>query len=264
MQWLLIVLVAACGGSNEKPAAKEKTPEELKAAWGPKVKARLDKVIAAAKAASGGELGTPGDAKLALDFDWDDAKAHPNAIAVQLDDVQSATELRAVPKVPGPDDAWKDFADGKAVVITPESEQHARFTFQADGKSHVFKAKALLGVPNASGQYPEYVYDQFVNAKYLLVVTPGDVQWAVASGSTFQSGTAPMRAMLVEIDTAKPLGGFETTAHNSDKVTVNETKSGLNPKDKLDKDLRGASGKAILEGITQRWPGAKTPYDFGF
>jgi hypothetical protein len=256
MKWLLIVLVAACGGNNEQ--AKKKTPEELKSAWGAKVKAKLDKVVAAAKVASGGDLGTPGDAKLALDFEWEDATAHPNAIAVQIDDVQSATEPRAVQKDPNAD-AWKNAEEGKPIVVTLDSEKHARFTFQTDYKSHVFKAKALLSVPKAGDEYPEYVYDQFVNAKYLLVVTPGDVQWAVAEGSTFQPGAAPMRAVLVDIETAKPLGGFEATAHNSKEIKVTETKSGMNTKDKLDDDLRGASGKAIVEGINQRWPGSKTP-----
>ncbi len=260
---LVLVLVAACG--NEKPAApKQKTLEDLKPVWGNKVKAKLDKVIAAASAASAADLGAPGDAPLTLDFDWDDAKAHPNAIAAQIDDVQSATELRAVPEPQTADEAWNAAAEGKPIEIKPPSEQHGRFTFQDDGKNHVFKAKALLGVPNTGGQYPEYIYDQFVNAKYVLVVMPGDLQWAVAEGSTFQSGSAPMRAILVEIDTAKPLGGFETTAQSSDKVKVTETKSGTNTRDKLDKDLQGAAGKAIVDGIQQRWPGAKTPYDWGF
>ena len=262
-KWLLIAIVAACG-SNEKAAPKKKTVEELRSVWGAKVKKKLDKVVAAAKGASGGELGTPGDAQVALDFEWDDEKAHPNAFAVQIDDVQSATEPRVVVKAPGPEDAWQLAADGKPVVITPEADQHSRFTFQDDGASHVVKAKALLGVGGGGGEYPEYVYEQFVDAKYMLVVTPGEVQWAVAAGETFQTGSAPMRAVLIEIDTAKPLGGFEVTAHSSEKVMVAETKTGTNAKDKLDRDLKGASGKAIVDGIKQRWPGAKTPYGWGF
>ena len=43
-------------------AKKPKTVEELKAEWGTKVQARLEKVVAAAKAANGSELGAPGDA----------------------------------------------------------------------------------------------------------------------------------------------------------------------------------------------------------
>src|SRR4051794_39017398 len=93
--WMSIVLLAACGHSSGDPSAvKDKPPAEVKQAWSSKVQARLEKLAAAAKAAAGGELGAPGDVKLALDFDDDDATKHPNAIAVQLDDVQSATEGR--------------------------------------------------------------------------------------------------------------------------------------------------------------------------
>lgn len=251
--WLLIGLLAACGNHEGKAPPKQKTPEALKQEWGAKVQAKLDKVIAAAKAASGGNLGAPGDAKLVLDFDWDDEKAHPNAIAVQVEDVQSTTEVRAAPApLPTVD------ADGMP-IIRPPSRPHPRFTFQEDGQNHVYKAKALLGVPGASIVVPASVYDQFVNAKYLLVVTPGEVHWPDVSGATFETGSVALRAMLVDIDTAKPLGGFETTAQSSEKVVVNTKRSGQTAADKLDQDLMSQASKAIAKGIEARWPGSKPP-----
>jgi len=262
-----IAVVAACGRSGgHNVVKKDKTLEELKPVWGAKVQAKLDKVIAAAKAATSAELGAPGDAQLALDFEWDEEKDHPNVFAVQIEDMQSATELRPTPP-PQPslaDEAWKAAEEGKPIVIKPPEPSHPRFTFQDDGHSHVFKAKALLGVPNTGGQYPEYVYDQFVNAKYMLVVMPGEVVWPSAEGATFQTGGAKLRAILVEIDTAKPLGGFETTAQNSDKVLVNDlTGPAERIQAKLDKDFLAESGTAVVKGVEQRWPGTKTPLDWG-
>src|ERR1041385_1663469 len=95
--WMCMVVLAGCGHHDAQPKAKPKTADELKKDWGAKVQAKLDKVVAAAKAAEGADLGAPGDGKLALDFAYDDDKDHPNAIAVQSDDVLSATAPRPAP-----------------------------------------------------------------------------------------------------------------------------------------------------------------------
>src|SRR3954469_3184378 len=95
--WLALVLVAACGhSSGDKPTVREKSPEDVKKEWSPKVQAKLEKIVLAAKAAGAGELGAPGDAKLALDLQLDE-DAHPNTITVQSDEVESATTPRPKP-----------------------------------------------------------------------------------------------------------------------------------------------------------------------
>jgi hypothetical protein len=258
--WMYAFLIAACS-KGDAPKPPVKTTEQLKQEWGAKVSAKLEKIVAAAKAANGADLA--GDAKLTLDFDWDDPGRHPNAIAVQIDDVQSATEHRPEPKsgTPSYEEIAKKAEAGEAIM--PPGVAHPRFTFQDDGTSHVYKAKTLVGVIKEQGQYPEYVYDQLVNAKYVLVVTPGEVTWPSASGEKFQGGTAAMRAVLVEIETAKPLGGFEAVGVSSDKVFVRASANDDQLQSKLDADLIAESGRAIVKGIEQRWPGAKTPLDYG-
>jgi hypothetical protein len=256
-----VVVVAACGHEGgHNVAKKQKTLEELKPLWSAKVQAKLDKVIAAAKAAGDGELGAPADPALALDLEWDDEKAHPNAFAVQLDELQSATELAPTPVPFDPaKEIEKAMAEGRTPDLVPRM-RHPRFTFQSDGHSHVFKAKWLLGVPNANGQYPEYVLDQFVNAKYMLVVTPSEVAWPGApSGVDFESGRVKLRATLIDIDTAKPLGGFETTATSSDKVRLSADTHDQAMQDTLDRDFIAESSVAVVKGVAARWPGAKTP-----
>jgi hypothetical protein len=268
--WMCIALVAACGRDGKGPVEKkQKTVEELKAAWGTKVQARLEKVVAAAKAASGAELGAPGDAQLALDFEWDDEKAHPNAFAVQLDDVLSATEPRPAPVKPDPAaEIEKAMAEGRTPVFDL-GPTHPPFAFKGAGYFHVQKAKGLLGIPTAFAS-PEYVYDQFVNAKYVLVISPSDVTWPKATGMDFETGSARLRAVLIEIDTAKPLGGFEATAHNSSEVRVPEAPTGVNAdlqkyddsvQRKLDTDFLNELGKPVAKGIETRWPGTKRPLD---
>lgn len=257
--WLSIaVVLVACGkDGSAPPAKKEKTADEVKQEWSARIKSKLEKVVAAARAAKGAELGAPGDATRALDFNWG-KDAHPNAIAVQIDDVRSATAPRA--KATSADDPL-----AKAAALT---RQHPRFSFQEDNADPVYEAKQLLGIED-SQVLPEFVYDQFVGAKYILVVTPGDVTWPEEDGSTFKPGNAPLRAILVDIDSAKPLGGFDAVGRSSDKVLVEE-KSLVEPGNsaelakKLDQDFMEQAGHAIVKGIEQRWPGAKTPLDFGF
>lgn len=279
--WVCLALVAACGrDGGGQSTAKEKSVDELKAVWGTKVQGRLEKVVAAAKAANGAELGAPGDAQLALDFEWNDAKAHPNVFAVQADDLLSATEARPVP-------VKKDAAAAAAAEIVKAAEEgrdpvvnveaimepsHPAFALTSGGYGHVEKAKGLLGIPTAFAS-KEYVYDQFVNAKYVLVISPTDVQWPKVGGSTFESGMAKLRGVLIEIDTAKPLGGFEVIAHNSEKVRVPPAPTGVNAdyqkyiesvQRNVDNDFLGELGTAVVTGIETRWPGSKTPVDFKF
>jgi hypothetical protein len=255
---LIASLATACGGRDVEHATR--TVADLKSQWGPKVQVKLDKIVAAATAASGGELGALGGPTLALDFVWDGPTNHPNALAVMSDDVQSATAARA--EAPKPD-TYEQLAKGEPVNLAALMP-HRRFTFQDDRNNHVAHAKVLLGVPGAGeDQYPDYVLDQFVTAKYLLVVTPGDVTWASLSGGTFHTGSAPVRAMLVEIDTATVLGGFTTTAENSDKVRYDDDRVGGSADERLDKDLLVETRKAIVKGVQQRWPGAKTPPSWG-
>lgn len=259
--WIWIAVLAACSKGGHNVAPKERPPEAVKAEWSPKVQAKLAKIVAAAKAADGADLGTPGDQKLALDFDWDDA-AKPNAIAVQIDDVQSATAPRPKPPAaPTADAAWNAAAEGKPIALP--GPPHPRFSMQEDRYNTVYMGKQLLGIEDSSVAR-EYVYDQLVSAKYVLVVVPGEVTWADPSGSKFEGGHVHMRATLVDIDAAKPLGGFEIDGVSSDKVLVDES-SLTDPKyrdqlyAKLDRDLLIESSRAIVTGIAQRWPGAKTP-----
>jgi len=263
--------LASCDKHRDQPKPEEKTPEQVKSEWGTKVQAKLEKIVAAAKAADGADLAAAGDAKLALDFDYNDAAKHPNAIAVQVDDVQSATAARPKPPAKS-DDLWQRAADGKPIELPSMSHHPARFALQTDRGNHVYTAKQLLGIEEGSVA-PAYWYDQLVNAKYLLVVTPGQVQWPTIDGTTFKSGSVPLRAVLVDIDTAKPLGGFETTATNSDKVLVSKNdmaKAFIDDKARervdaaLTKDFLHEAGRAVIKGIEQRWPGAKTPLDWGY
>jgi len=267
---MVIALVTACGrGGENAPAKKEKSVEELKAEWGTKVQARLEKVVAAAKAASGAELGAPGDAQLALDFEWNDPKAHPNAFAVPLEDVLSATEPRPEPPKYDPaKEIEKAMAEGRDPVLTPPTN-HPPFTLVHGGFHHVERAKGLLGIPSASAS-PEYVYNAFVTAKYVLVVTTLGMAWPEAAGKDFTSGTAKLRAVLIDIETGKPLGGFEATSHNSDKVRVPSAPTGVNAdlqryfdsvQRTLDNDFLDEVGGAVAKGIETRWPGSKVPID---
>jgi len=243
--WIWIAALAACGNSGQGNAVKSKTAEEIKKEWGPKAQKKLDKIVKAATAATG-VLGTPGDSQLALDFVWSDEKDHPNAIAVQVDDVQSATAPRPEPP-------------SELEGLPP---LHPRFRFQDDGHNHVLNAKELLGIEKGSPTTSEHVFRQIDDAKYLLVVTPNPVHWPNVAGNTFEPGTVPLRAILVEIETAKPLGGFETTARSSDEVLVNEKYQKRD--EKVVKDFFNQAGRAVVKGIEQRWPGAKTPLDWGF
>jgi hypothetical protein len=274
MIWLAAVFgLVSCDKHRDQPKPQEKTPEQVKSEWGTKVQAKLEKIVAAAKAADGADLVAIGDAKPALDFDYDDAAKHPNAIAVQVEDVQSATAAR--PKPPSPpknDDLWQRAAEGKPIEPPSMSHHPARFALQTDSCNHVYDAKRLLGIEEGSVA-PAYWYDQLVNAKYLLVVTPGEVKWPTIEGTTFKGGSVRLHAVLVDIDTAKPLGGFETTATNSDKVLLSKddmAKAFIDDKARervnaaLDKDFLHEAGRAIVNGIEQRWPGAKTPLDWGY
>lgn len=267
---MVIALVAACGRGGEKAAPKkEPSVEELKATWGTKVQARLEKVVAAAKAADGAELGAPGDAQLALDFEWNDPKAHPNVFAVQLDDVLSATEPRPAPVKNDPaKEIEKAMAEGRDPVFKFEPS-HPAFSLNHAGYDHVAKAKGLLGIPTAFPS-PEYVYDQFVNAKYVLVISASDVKWPNAGGNSFETGIAQLRGVLIEIDTAKPLGGFDVKAESSDKVRIPKPPTGVNAdlqkyqesvQTKLDNDFLNELGGSVAKGIETRWPGTKTPLD---
>jgi hypothetical protein len=104
----------------------------------------------------------------------------------------------------------------------------------------------------------------------MLVVSPRDVKWPTVGGMSFESGTAKLRAVLIEIDTAKPLGGFEVMASNSDKVRVPSPPTGVNAdlqkysesvQRDLDDDFLNELGTAVVTGLEARWPGTKTPID---
>jgi len=258
--WIALIALAACGHAGCDKSAAKKAPEDVKKEWSPKVQAKLEKIAAAAKATtSTSELGAPGDAKLGLDFDHVDAAKHPNAIAVQLDDAQ----LEPRPKPPTLEQqgavAWANASEGKAVA--PPGPSHPQFTFQNEYSNRVFEAKQLLGIED-SRIASEWEYDQLVNAKYLLVVVPGEVQWPSAEGSTLLPGNVPFRATLVEIDTAKPLGGFESAAHSSSEVTVKYDRDhdlSEAAHHQLEENFLSEYGKAVVQGIQQRWPDAKMP-----
>lgn len=241
----MAVMAAACGkgGGGDKPAPV--APD--------KVAAKLDKIIAAAKASDGAALGAPGD-NLALDFQWDLSDLHPNAIAVQSDQVVDA---KTVPQPPKGKDAVAVINAGSD--LNPEDfVEHPRFSFQSDSHDHILQAKTLLGVPGAKGNGYPFMNAQLVAAKYVLVVTPHDIKWPYSTVGTFAGGHVKMTAELVDIDTGKPLGGFETTGASSDIVKTYD-KTLANAQERVDADFLVQASHAIAKGIQQRWPSAKVP-----
>ena len=243
----MAALAAGCGKTGgDKPAAPIDNA---------KVAARLDKIVAAGKAADGAALA--GD-NLALDFEWDAPDRHPNAVAVQSDQIADAKSVPA--DAPKASVGFDDLASG--TDVKPEDlAPHPRFTFQDRSHDHILQAKTLLGVAGAKGNGYAYMPEQLVAAKYVLVVTPREVKWAYATVGTFVGGHVKMTAVLVDIDTGKPLGGFEATAESSDKVKTYD-KTFSNAQERVDVDLMTQASTAIIDGIKKRWPGAKVPSSF--
>src|SRR5215203_2282700 len=122
---LVAICVVACGGGST-----DKTREQLAKEYGTKLEARLDKLVAANRAgrAAIDALGAPGDAQLALDFDFRAPERHPNAIAAHTEDLDDAKQPAASDK-PGD----RILSGGPKLV------------FAEDDSNHVYLAKSLLG-----------------------------------------------------------------------------------------------------------------------
>ena len=220
--WMAVIALGACGCSGGEKSTAKKPPEQVKNEWAPKVQAKLEKiVVAAAEASASSDTATPspGGAKLVLDFDDGDATKHPNAIVVQLDNAG----LTARPKPQDQQaDMWDKLSQADAPITVP-GPPRPLITFQSDHRNRVYEAKQLLGIEElgrGDELAPEWHYDQLVNAKYVLIVTPAEVEWPTTEGSDLIPGKVPFRATLFEIDTAKPLGAFESAAKSTDKVSV--------------------------------------------
>lgn len=241
------ICVVACGSSS-----KDKTREQLAKEYGPKLDARLDKLVAANRAgrAALDALGAPGDAQLALDFNFKAADRHPNAIAAHTEDLEDAKKPAAS------DDPGDRILSGGPKLVFAENDDN-----------HVYLAKSVLGVEKLVSYYHEYPLKQILDAKYVLVVYPKSFTPPSTGlgGSDFKPGAAAATAVLVEIETGKALGGFDVTATNSEEVSVNVRKrdGASDAEDKIRDDLYAQIGKAIADGISKRWPGAKTPSNWG-
>jgi hypothetical protein len=248
MRLLIVALVVAgCG----KSGPKEKTVDDLRTEYKPRIEARLEKLVAAdraGKAAIASGLGQPGDSKLALDFEYQADTHKPNAIVAHTEDLEDAKKpaQSAKPEDRGP-------------LTGP------KLIFAENDRNHVLLGKSLIGIEKGGFQH-EYMTRQLVDAQYVLVVYPTSFKPAMAIGSSFTPGTATGTAVLVEIESGKPLGGFEFTAQSSDEIHVSVSKrSGTsNADDKVRDDLYSQTGKAIANAIKVRWPGAKVPTNWGY
>jgi hypothetical protein len=189
---------------------------------------------------------------------------HPNAIVVQVDDATIAPRPLPPSKEQLAGAAWDEMAktgelkdEQVAALIKPRP----RFTFQSEHRNRVYEAKQLLGIED--GQVgPEWHYAQLVDAKYVLVVSPSDVHWPTAEGNALTPGTAMFRATLVEIETAKPLGGFQSATKSSETISVEYDRDHALDEAatrKFEQDLMSRYSQAIVKGIEERWPGSKVP-----
>lgn len=234
--WLaaLIIGLVACGKDSTP-----KTRQQLQKEYGDKLTARLDKLAAASLAGRVGmsSLGTPGDQQLALDFTVLGEKPKPNAMAVHTGDIE----------------------DPKAAAT------YTDVVFAEDMYNQVKNAKYVLGVEPSMSHAREDHVKQVLDVKYVLVVYPTEYRAPRAGLSDFTPGLARGTAVLVEIETGKPLGGFEFAASNDEEVfvKVRQSDGASDAEDKVKKDLWANTGKAISEGIAKRWPGAKAPYNYG-
>ena len=242
--WVMFVAAIACSGCSDKGAQKaEKTPAEIEKEYKPKLEARLAKLFAAKQAAQTNErvVGEPGDSNVVLTLPGGAGSAGavpPNTIMADAEDLETVLKQHSV--------------DLEKENPLPQ--------FLFDDDNQVYQARLLVGPEK--GAKAEYVprYEELLAAKYVLVVFTGDVQFGAAVGSFEQfmpfkvSGTA----ILTEIETAKPLGGFRYEATNSPEIKTTTYKSSgrSDAMQVLRTDFAEQFRAALKAGIQTRWPGS--------
>ncbi len=235
---LCVLALIGCGGGN----GTSKTRQDLEAEYGTKLKPRMESLIAAGKVAdqNRSSLGIVGNPPADVDLDYNEEDHAGNTVIVQFDDLASASE-----------------------------DANPSFRFADLDHDEVRTAKSWTGakVGLKSGNFGvfEAALQHVVGAKYVLVVFP-TLLAAPSLGlgaTTFVPGQAQATVVLVEIQGAKPLGGFEVKVTNSDEVMMKRKTSGDEMQRKVDADLAAQLGKGIADGIRKRWKGAKAPYNWG-
>jgi hypothetical protein len=244
MKTLVVALgflaVVGCGGGK-----KTKTNGDLQNEYGAKLKPRMEALIAAGKVAdqNRGTLGAAGDPPAGIDVDYNEDDHAGNTVIAQFDDLASLTE------------------DAKPA-----------FRFSDLSNDEVRTAKswtgAKVGLQSGDWSVFEPALQHVVGAKYVLVVFPNLIAPPSMGigGTSFTAGQASATVVLVEIDGAKPLGGFEVKATNSGEIMTKKSSglgAGEQKQRKIEADLAAQLGKEIADGIRKRWKGAKAPYNWG-
>lgn len=232
---LLIVALAACGGS-----AKWKTAEELRKEYGPQLEAKIAKMIAAAKLSAGAPGAPPVPIELRGTTKLGDEPGHAtNAIVV------SSSEL------------------GAAAETEDEHKLHS-FQFQSDNDNHVYNARKLATLPPAFETTNETQLKELLAARYLLILS-GSMTDGHVTSSGFAPGTAEGIVTLVDLDTGKWLDELEFSAKSSETLYTSTSSTGSSDADeKIKRDLRSNITKEIREGIEKKWPGSGVPRNWGY
>ncbi len=234
---VVILALAACGGGG---GDKTKTVEEVRKLHGREIEAKIAKMIAAAKLPAG----TPSAPAVPLELrsttkQLGDERGHPtNTIAVAYDELGEKPETEA------------------------EHKAH-KFQFQSDRNNHVYTARTLLTLP------PDYKIDEtalneLLAARYVLIVS-GRLSDGYLLSPKFVPGTADGLVTLVDLDTGTWLDQVAFTAKSSDTLFTSTSSTGSSDADeKIKRDLRDNTGKAIRDLITKKWPGAGVPVSWGY
>jgi hypothetical protein len=231
---LFVVALAllGCGGGGGKEG---KSRLEVAKEYGPRIQVRMDKLVAAAKAAQapGLSLGAPGDSKLTLDAQ--------NMFVAYAGDLEDA-------KAPG------------ANEIPSKTVPHFLSEF---GNLPVIGKVALRTTSDDSrGYLSEETIKRLLDAKYVVViiVKPGDYRSpeADSASASYVGGSIDGTGVGVEIETGKPIGGFTFHAESSKELKVTVSSDGqaraLAP---ALVDMHRRTAKEIAAAINARWPGSK-------
>ncbi len=226
-----LAIVAACG----KGPPKSKSSDELKTEYGARMEPRLAKLYAAKEAN-----------EFASDANVPNIVVHVGTDTL----VAEATDLVKEPNRRNTDRYDQTSEPG---------------LFPLDDNP-VFNARSLAGSEKGYiSATDEPDYKLVLEAKYVLIVnTQWDSYGAAAGGvSTFVPFKVHGRATLAEIETAKPLGGFEFSATNSPELT---SRTYTSPASGTTNDAQRVVREdfvkqyraAISSGIKTRWPGSTT------
>jgi hypothetical protein len=218
-----VLVVAGCGGD------KVKTPQDIEAEYGPRLRPRVQAIIAAGVVANANrsELGAAGSGPSDVDLDANTLLVH--AEDLERADANGEPPLRLVANLR--DDPFR----------VAKSWTGAKAGLQA-GDFRIF----------------ENDLQRVIAAKYVLVVfvdrhVRPDMGLA---GTTFKPGAVEATLVLVEIDGARPRGGVHVTATSSSEITTRRV-SGAGALEErqrqVDADLVRQLDLAIRGAVGKRW-----------